>query len=232
MCAAWVWVVTVGRASPRGVASWGFQGVRGLMPAHLWLCVILLMAGCLRPGLRTDSGWLVGSEPQARRGYREDSNLIFVSTSDFVGEQDPQNGFTTIYVPRVSVSCLLETLQDQQVGLIQAFFKLLPLHWVLECEILPFKSGVSVSYSFLTLLKQTPGLQGQTFWGLIFSVQDIWLGSFYPSLHGENLCSCDYLSLWKSPTWSLGLDCTMNLPSNTLLCGSLFMSLVVGDLFC
>ena len=40
------------------------------------------------------------------------------------------------YVPRVSTSCLLplqETLQDQQVGLTQGHFKLLPPPWVLEC---------------------------------------------------------------------------------------------------
>lgn len=127
-------------------------------------------------------------------------------------EQDPQNGFTTVYVPRANVSCLLETLQDQQMGLIQAFFKLLPLPWILGCQILPFKSGVSVSYSLLTLLNQPPGLQGQILWGLIFSVQDLWLGSFCPSLLGENLCSCDYPPLWKLPTWSLGLDCTVNPP--------------------
>ena len=138
-------------------------------------------------------------------------------------EQDPQNGFTTVYVPRANVSCLLETLQDQQVGVIQALFKLLPLYWVLGCQILPFKSGVSVSYSLLTL-KPTPGLQGQILWGLIFSVQDLWLGSFYPSLLGENLCRCDYSPLWKSPTWGLGLDCTMNPP---LLRASFWLTLYI-----
>ena len=43
------------------------------------------------------------------------------------------------------------------------------------CEILcvPFKSGVSISHSLLALLKVSPtGLQSQTFWGLVFSVQD------------------------------------------------------------
>ena len=41
----------------------------------------------------------------------------------------------SVYVPRVSSSCLLalwEAFQDQQVGLIQAPFKLLLLPWVLE----------------------------------------------------------------------------------------------------
>ena len=41
-----------------------------------------------------------------------------------------------VFVLKVSCSCLLplpETLQDQQVGLIQDLFKLLLLPWVLEC---------------------------------------------------------------------------------------------------
>ena len=41
----------------------------------------------------------------------------------------------SVYVPRVSCSCLLplwEILQDQQVGLTQAPFKLLLLPWVPE----------------------------------------------------------------------------------------------------
>ena len=43
---------------------------------------------------------------------------------------------TSVCVPRVTSSCLLplwETLQDQQVGLTQAPFKLLLQPWVLEC---------------------------------------------------------------------------------------------------
>ena len=44
----------------------------------------------------------------------------------------------SVYVPRVSCSCFLplqEALQDQQVGLTQAPFKLLLLPWVLKLEI-------------------------------------------------------------------------------------------------
>ena len=47
------------------------------------------------------------------------------------------------------------------------------------CEILwvPFKSGVAISHSSLTLWKVSPaGFQSQTFWGLIFLVQDPWAG--------------------------------------------------------
>ena len=64
----------------------------------------------------------------------------------------------SICVPRRSPSVLLslwETLQDHQVGLTQAPLQLLPECWDLGvCENLhvPFKSGVSVSYSPPALL--------------------------------------------------------------------------------
>lgn len=59
---------------------------------------------------------------------------------------------------------LQEALEDQQVGLIHLHFKLLGLG---VCEILrmPFKSGMSVSYSPLLLPYASPtGLQNNTFW--------------------------------------------------------------------
>ena len=141
-----------------------------------------------------------------------------------MGEQNPQNGFTTVYVSRESVSCLLETLQDQQVDLIQAFLKITASALGLGVWDFALQEWSLYFLQLLTLLKQTPGLQDQIFWGLIFSMQDLWLGCFYPSLLGENLCSCDYLSLWKSPTWSLGFDCTMNPP---LLHASLWFPLYI-----
>ena len=55
----------------------------------------------------------------------------------------------------------VEALQDQQVGLTQALFKLLPLHWDSDHVILhvPFKSEVSVSYRpWLSLTQALMGL--------------------------------------------------------------------------
>ena len=54
--------------------------------------------------------------------------------------------------PRGYLSCLQpiqEALQDQQVGLTHASFKLLLVYWDSECDILcvVLKSEVSVSYS-------------------------------------------------------------------------------------
>ena len=61
---------------------------------------------------------------------------------------------SSVYISRVSASCLLpllEALQDQQVSLTQAAFKLLLLNWVSGCEILhtPFNNGVYESFSSL-----------------------------------------------------------------------------------
>ena len=58
------------------------------------------------------------------------------STNVHVVEQVPKMSAASVYVPRVSCSFLLplqEILQDQQVSLTQAPFKLLLLPWVLEC---------------------------------------------------------------------------------------------------
>ena len=117
-------------------------------------------------------------------------------------------------VSSVSSSCLLplwEALQDQQVGLIQALFKLLFLPWVLEhvrfC--VHFLRVESISHSPLALLKLSPaGLPSQTFWGLIFPVQDPWavesdVGFRYHLLLGENLCNCKS-SICGVPTWGYG----------------------------
>ena len=98
----------------------------------------------------------------------------------------------SIFIPRGSPSCLSflqEALQDQQVGLTLAPFKLLLLCRDSEYEILgtPFKSKVSC---FLWPLgspeHKPPGFQSQMFWGLVFLVQDpqaqptVGLGPFAP----------------------------------------------------
>ena len=71
---------------------------------------------------------------------------------------------------------LQETLQDEQVGLVQAPIKLLLLPWVLVCMrflYVPFKSEVSISPSPVGLLPlSSAGLQSQLFWGLVFLVPE------------------------------------------------------------
>ena len=93
-------------------------------------------------------------------------------------EWAPRNSCPSVYVLRVSSSCLLplqKTLQDLQVGLTQSPFKWLHLSCILECEILwvPYKSGVSISNRLLCFMKLGLSvLQSQKFWGLLFLVQD------------------------------------------------------------
>ena len=95
------------------------------------------------------------------------------------------------YASRVSSSFLLhlqDTLQDQQVGLTQAPFKLLPL----PCT--TFKSDISIFHSLLGLLKVSlTGLQSQMFWANL-PAMDPGAGSSEwgsdPLLLVESLCSC------------------------------------------
>ena len=80
--------------------------------------------------------------------------------------------------PRVTSICplpLWETIQDQQVRLTQSPFKLLLFPWVLEhvrfC-VCPLRVE-TISHGSLALLKlSSSGFQSQTFWGLVFLVQD------------------------------------------------------------
>ena len=73
------------------------------------------------------------------------------------------------------------------------------------CEILsvPVKGKVSAYYSPTSLPHVSPtGLQNQTSWGLDVLVHNLWVAVLMwgldPSLLGENLCNCDWLSssLW------------------------------------
>ena len=79
------------------------------------------------------------------------------------------------------------------------------------CEILCvlFMGGVFISHSPLALLKVSPtGLQRQIFWGLIFLVQDPWVGcplwGLDTLLLGENLCNYDYSPISGSPPQGYG----------------------------
>ena len=88
----------------------------------------------------------------------------------------------SICVPRVSHTCLLhlqETLQEQQVGLTQAPIKLLLLSWSVVRFCVCSLSEISISPSPLGLPKLSPtAFQSQILWGLIFLVQDSWVGVF------------------------------------------------------
>ena len=96
--------------------------------------------------------------------------MSLVSTSDHVVEAALQNGCFQSLCPQSESSFLLplwEALQDQQLPLVQAPFKLLLQPWVLEhvrfC--MPPLRVKSISHGPLALPKLRPAsLQSQMFW--------------------------------------------------------------------
>ena len=100
--------------------------------------------------------------------------MALVSTSDHVVEAALQNGCFQCLCPQGESSCLLplwEALQDQQLPLVQAPFKLLLQPWVLEhvrCCMSPLRA-VSISYGPLALPKvSSADHQSPIFWEIIF----------------------------------------------------------------
>ena len=116
---------------------------------------------------------------------------------------------STIYITRDRPRCLLslwESLPEQQVGLTQASFKLLPLHWAYE-------TCVSLYEWILFFLKPSVSLISKPCWP---SRADV-LGFFLPSsgpldegvksdplLLGENLFDCDCFPISELPTQGCG----------------------------
>ena len=136
----------------------------------------------------------------------------------------PKMAVATVYIFRVSTSCLLsprEAFQDQQVGLTQAPFKLLPLLGLGLCEVLrmPCKNTISISQSPLApctearlAFKARHLGQGE---GLVFQVQSLsWGAGYGPRMTCplgrryaiEIILFVGYLSR------GMGLDYTMFLP--------------------
>ena len=85
---------------------------------------------------------------------------------------------TSVCVPRMSSICLLplpEALKDWQVGLTQVHFKLLMHSWIPKQVrfVYTLQEWSLTSFSPLGLPEYAPtGLQSQTFWGLVFLLQD------------------------------------------------------------
>ena len=89
---------------------------------------------------------------------------------------------SSFYIPIVSSSCLLplqETLQDQQVDLTQAPFKLLLFPWVLECVwfcVHPLRVESRFPQPSGTHKSKSRWPSKPMFWGLIVLVQDLQAG--------------------------------------------------------
>ena len=110
------------------------------------------------------------------------------------------------------VLTLWETLQDQQVGLTQAPFKLLLLPWVPECvrtcvhhlgmESL-FHTVLRHSQRWALLAFKARCCGGFSSWNRMPGVGSlIWDSD--PSLLGENLCNCNYSPVCGLATWGYG----------------------------
>lgn len=115
----------------------------------------------------------------------------------------------TLGVP-ICLLSLQEALQDQQVGLTQAFFRLLPLCWLLEhvrfCLCLlgaMFSCNPSaLQYTSPTVLK--PRFCGSSWlWGRISRLESPTWG-LDPLLLGKSVCSFDYPSISGLPTQGCG----------------------------
>ena len=134
----------------------------------------------------------------------------------------PKIAAASIFVPRRCPNCFLslqEALQDQQGGLTQASFKVLPLckdseHVRFLCA--PFKSRVLFSYSPLALPYASPaGLQSLAFRGLITPVQDPQAGEPNAGLRpltpwGEPLQLWLFSCLWIACPRGMNLDSTVS----------------------
>ena len=100
--------------------------------------------------------------------------MAVASASVHMVEGAPQNGRFQCRCPQGESSCLLplwEALQDQQLPLTQAPFKLLLQYWVLEhvrfC--MPALRVESITHGSLALPKVSPAcLQSQMLWENIF----------------------------------------------------------------
>lgn len=124
---------------------------------------------------------------------------------------------TSVCIPRMSSICLLplqEVLKDWQVGLIQVHFKLLMHSWIPK----------QVRFACAVYFFQHPGtprvcptgLQSQTFWGLVFPMQDPQAGSLMwgsdLSLQWENLCNIIIVQCMDSPPRNMDLNYITSLP--------------------
>ena len=150
MAVCLIWVRGIGSCWPTGVCGWA-------------ICVTSYMIRGLL-GLVHPAGWQLSPW-----NLRQDSQMILARDDIIVEEWVPQNGCCQHLSPQ-------EALQDQQMGLTQAPFKLLSLFWDLgvfgNLQVL-LKSRVYVLYSHLTNIspKHRPS------W---FSKPDI-LGAHLPS---------------------------------------------------
>ena len=137
--------------------------------------------------------------------------MSLVSTRVLMVVGAPQNGCQQHLCPQGELHLSPASLEGSPrpaSGSDRVPFKLLLLHWVLECvrfSVHHFMNRVSVSYSHMAFPCASPtGLQSQMFRGSSSRCRTPGIGSLMwgsdSSLLGENLCSCDYLPICGSPS--------------------------------
>ena len=164
--------------------------------------------------------------------------MPFSSTGVITVEWDPKNGYCQCLHPPSKSQLLSASLQGFPRSASGSdpgfFFKVLPLFW--DSEHVRFCTHpVRVEfliYSLPTLPNFSPaGLQSQTFWGLIFLVQDPWAGKPNVELRllapWEDLCDYDSLLVCESMTRECGfwLYCLFALPTCLIVFPSLYPQL-------
>ena len=191
----------VGEAGPGAnyAGSWALW-CKGWVLEWLWAQGILRQPRC----------WWV-RPVSALISYREDSKIVLARISVTVVERDPQNDCHQclysqgeLHLPSVSPgdSPRSASGSDPESFQITASF-LGPGMYEILCG--PFKSGVSISHSPLTLPKVRPdGFQSQTFWGLIFMVQNPQAGEPSVGLGSHAPCNYNYPPICGWPTWVYG----------------------------
>ena len=196
-----------------GVSPWPCWLMQRLM-GHLWAWRSLAIGGQMVKGSWgwcQPAGWWV--IPQHKIGQKDDSKIVFISSTVLLVECILKMATTIIYLPRQSLCPAslgagrggvpsLASMSDP--GFFQIAFSALELR---AGEILhtPFKTGISVSYSSQVLLCVSPyGLKIQILGGVHLSsarfpeLRLLMQGS-NPFLPMENLCNCDYTLICGLP---------------------------------
>ena len=156
--------------------------------------------------------------------------MVLATTSVHMAEQASPNASCQCLCPLGELQ-LPSTSPGREIGrwICPGFFQIIasvlcPGSCQILCE--PIKSGISILLSSPSP-KIRPHWSSKLYiWGLVFPVQDPWVGvawcgTWYPSSLGENLCECNYLSLWFTNlrVWVLSILCFLlpvscgNIPS-------------------